>query len=138
MTKFSLSIPELHKSIIGFDRLFEQAERRLTGLASYPPHNIVKVDEQHYDIEFAVAGFYKDELELELQDGVLTLRGKQEPDITKHYVYQGIASRNFQKQLTLGEYMQIKTARLFENGMLVVRVEHQLPEVKKSKLIEIN
>ena len=138
MTKFSLSIPELQKSIIGFDRLFEQAERRLTSLATYPPHNIVKVDDEHYDIEFAVAGFYKDELELELQDGVLTLRGKQEQDTTKQYVYQGIASRSFQKQLTLGEHMQIKTAKLFENGVLVVRVEHQLPEIKKPKLIEIN
>lgn len=137
MTKFSLSVPELHRSIIGFDRLFEQAERRLQNLTQYPPHNIVKESEDQYDIEFAVAGFYRDELRVELQDGVLTVCGEHKVEQPRQYVHQGIASRAFKKSLQLGEHMEIIGARL-ENGILVVHVEHQLPETKKPKQIEIN
>jgi molecular chaperone IbpA len=137
MTKFSLSIPELNRHVIGFDRLFEQAERRLQNLTQYPPHNIVKVSEDQYDIEFAVAGFSRDELTAELQDGVLTVVGEHKLSQDRHYVHQGIASRSFKKALQLGEHMEIIGARL-ENGILVVHVEHQLPDAKKPKQIEIN
>lgn len=137
MTKFTLGIPELHRSIIGFDRLFEQAERRLQNLTSYPPHNIVKLSENEYDIEFAVAGFSRDELTIELQDGYLTLSGEHKLNENKQYVHQGIANRQFKKQLQLGEHMEVVGARL-ENGILMVHIEHQLPQAKKPKQIEIN
>lgn len=140
MTKFSLSIPELHRSIVGFDRLFEQAERRLQSLTQYPPHNIVKVSESDYEIEFAVAGFQRDELTVELHEGVLTVTGehnKHNVPQDRHYIHQGIANRHFKKSLQLGEYMEIVGAQL-ENGILVVHVEHQLPENKKPKQIEIS
>lgn len=136
MTKFSLSIPELHKSIIGFDKLFEQAERKLQ-FTQYPPHNIVKVSESEYEIEFAVAGFSRDELTVELHEGVLSVCGEHKLSQDRHYIYQGIANRHFKKSLQLGEYMEIVGARL-ENGILVVHVEHQLPDAKKPKQIEIS
>lgn len=137
MTKFTLGVPELHRSVIGFDRLFEQAERRLQNLTSYPPHNIVKLSESEYDIEFAVAGFSRDELKIELQDGNLTLTGEHSLNETKQYIHQGIANRHFKKQLQLGEHMEVVGARL-ENGILVVHIEHELPQAKKAKQIEIN
>lgn len=137
MTKFSLSIPELHRSIVGFDRLFEQAERRLHGLTQYPPHNIVKVSESEYELEFAVAGFSRDELRVELHEGVLTLIGEHTLPQDRQYIHQGIANRHFKKQLQLGEHMEIVGAQL-ENGILVVYVEHQLPDSKKPKQIEIS
>ncbi len=137
MTKFSLSIPELHRSVIGFDRLFEQAERRLQNLTQYPPHNIVKVSESDYEIEFAVAGFNRDELTVELHEGVLTVLGEHKLNQDRHYIHQGIANRHFKKSLQLGEYMEIVGAQL-ENGILVVHVEHQLPDAKKPKQIEIS
>lgn len=137
MTKFTLGLPELHRSVIGFDRLFEQAERRLQNLTSYPPHNIVKLSESEYDIEFAVAGFSRDELTIELQDGYLTLSGEHKLSVDRQYVYQGIANRQFKKQLQLGEYIEVVGARL-ENGILMVHVEHQLPQAKKAKQIEIS
>jgi molecular chaperone IbpA len=137
MTKFSLSIPELHRSVIGFDRLFEQAERRLQNLTQYPPHNIVKVSESDYEIEFAVAGFQRDELSVELHEGVLTATGEHKLNQDRHYIHQGIANRHFKKSLQLGEYMEIVGAQL-ENGILVVHVEHQLPDAKKPKQIEIS
>lgn len=138
MTKFSMSIPELHRSVIGFDRLFEQAERRLQNLASYPPHNIVKVGHDEYEIEFAVAGFSRDELKIELQDGILMITGEHS-DVSgnREYVYQGIANRHFKKSLQLGEYMEVKGAEL-NNGVLVVQVEHLLPKAKQPKNIEIS
>lgn len=137
MTKITLGLPELHRSVIGFDRLFEQAERRLQNLTSYPPHNIVKLSESEYDIEFAVAGFSRDELVIELQEGYLTLSGEHKLSEHKQYVHQGIANRQFKKQLQLGEHMEVVGARL-ENGILVVHIEHQLPETKRAKQIEIN
>lgn len=137
MTKFSLSIPELHRSVIGFDRLFEQAERRLQNLTQYPPHNIVKVSESNYELEFAVAGFQRDELSVELHEGVLTVTGEHKLNQDRHYIHQGIANRHFKKSLQLGEYMEIVGAQL-ENGILVVHVEHQLPDAKKPKQIEIS
>lgn len=137
MTKFTLGLPELHRSVIGFDRLFEQAERRLQNLTSYPPHNIVKLSESEYDIEFAVAGFSRDELTIELQDGYLTVSGEHKINVDRQYVYQGIANRQFKKQLQLGEYIEVVGARL-ENGILMVHVEHQLPQAKKAKQVEIS
>lgn len=137
MTKFTLGVPELHRSIIGFDRLFEQAERRLQNLTSYPPHNIVKLSENEYEIEFAVAGFSRDELTIELLDGYLTLSGEHKLPETRQYVHQGIAYRQFKKQLQLGEHMEVVGARL-ENGILMVHIEHQLPLAKQAKKVEIN
>lgn len=137
MTKFSLSIPELHRSVIGFDRLFEQAERRLQNLTSYPPHNIIKIADNEYQIEFAVAGFAKQDLKVELQDGVLVVSGEQKDHASREYVYQGIATRQFKKVLQLGEYMEVVGAEL-DNGILVVSVEHKLPLTKQPKQVEIS
>lgn len=133
-------------SSVGFDDMFKNLEhvsRTIQkGLPSYPPYNIKKVAENRYVIELAVAGFGKQDLELELKDGVLSVKGRTSldtlttdgTDIT--YLYKGIADRAFTRQFTLADTVEIKNAELI-NGMLKVWLENIIPESKKPKKIDI-
>jgi molecular chaperone IbpA len=137
MTKLTWNIPELHKSFIGIDRMLQHAETRLGQLASYPPHNVIKLDDNRYRVEFAVAGFKRDELMIEHKDNMLIVTGTkpEQPDV--EYVYQGLAKRNFAKRVALTDYMEVESAEL-EDGMLVVVLEEVLPKHMKPKQIKIN
>lgn len=132
---------QLSKSAIGFDSVFkklhEMAES-LPKIPTYPPYNIKKVDENKYIIEIAVAGFGRQDLELEFQEGVLTVKGNVQSDNPENdYIFKGIADRAFTRQFTLADTVEVKNADLI-NGMLKIWLERFIPEEKKPKKIDIN
>lgn len=131
---------------VGFDDMFKNLEQVTRGIQkaipSYPPYNIKKVDENKYVIELAVAGFGKQDLELELKDGILAIKGSHTLDtltqdgVDQTYLYKGIADRAFTRQFTLADSVEIRNAELI-NGMLKVWLENIIPEHKKPKKIDI-
>jgi molecular chaperone IbpA len=109
----------------------------LPKIPTYPPYNIRQTGENTYVIEIAVAGFGKQDLELELQDGKLTVKGNiQTNDTDDNYIFKGIADRAFTRQFILADTVEIKNADLI-NGMLKVWLERFIPEDKKPKKINI-
>ena len=144
MTQFtlrSLDIPALHRHAIGFDQLFEQMERTFANSRSsdnYPPHNVVKLDDTHFVVEVAVAGFKQNEIDVELQDGVLTVKGEKVKveEAKPEYLHKGISARNFTRTFTLAENVEVRGATV-ENGILAVALELVVPEEKQPKKIAI-
>lgn len=136
------TFPSLSKSAIGFDTILKRLHdvtETLPKIPTYPPYNIKQVDENHYVIEMAVAGFGKQDLELELQNGILSIKGSitREDDEDKDYLFKGIADRAFTRKFTLADTIEIKNADLI-NGMLKIWLERFIPEEKRPKKIEIN
>ena len=142
MTQFTLStldLPALHRHAIGFDRMFEELNRTFANSRSdnYPPHNVVKLDDTHYVIEVAVAGFAETEIDVELKENVLTVRGEQtkkEQEI--EYLHKGISARNFVRTFPLAEHIEVRGATV-KNGILAVALEQIVPEEQKPKKIQI-
>ena len=124
---------------IGFDNLFDRLfDIDLEASNSYPPYNISKVDDNNYIIEMALAGFNKDDIEIELADSELTVRSKKREDSNKdvNLIHQGISHRSFNRKFTLSEEILVKNAEM-KNGMLIIKLEKFIPENKKPKLISI-
>ena len=124
---------------IGFDNIFDRLfDIDLESSNSYPPYNISKVDENNYIIEMALAGFNKDDIEIELADSELTVRSKKREDSNKdvNLIHQGISHRSFNRKFTLSEEILVKNAEM-KNGMLIIKLEKFIPENKKPKLISI-
>ena len=124
---------------IGFDNLFDRLfDIDLESSNSYPPYNISKVDDNNYIIEMALAGFNKDDIEIELADSELTVRSKKREDSNKdvNLIHQGISHRSFNRKFTLSEEILVKNAEM-KNGMLIIKLEKFIPETKKPKLISI-
>lgn len=135
----SFDLPTLTKGSVGFDTILKRIEsmaETLPKMPTYPPYNIKKVDENKYVIEVAVAGFGKQDIELVLEDGVLTIKGNVKSDEPSDYLFKGIADRPFTRQFTLADTVEIKNADLI-NGMLKIWLERFIPESKRPKKIEI-
>ena len=132
------SLPTQFNTTVGFEpilkRLAEISET-FPKIPTYPPYNIKKTGENTYVIEMAVAGFGRQDLELELQDGVLTVKGSVTSDDAE-YLHKGIAERAFTRQFTLADTVEVKNADLI-NGMLKIWLERFIPEEKKPKKIDI-
>ena len=134
------SIPHMDRYFVGADRVMKRladiADHASTVATKFPPYNIKKVDEDRYVIELAVAGFGKSELDIELQEGKLSIQGKCEsPDATE-YLYKGIAERGFKREFTLADNVEVKSSTLV-NGMLKIFLEAFIPEEKRPKKIDI-
>ncbi len=145
MTQFNirtLDLPSLHRSAIGFDRMFEELNRTFANSkqGNYPPHNIVQVNETNFVVEVAVAGFAESEINVELADNVLTVTGEKVKDLTTpsdpKYLHQGISNRNFARDFTLADNVEVRGA-VVENGILSVSLELVVPEEKKPKKIAL-
>lgn len=138
MVRNTLNVPR--SLFVGFDTLFEDLERihasARAGTDNYPPHNIVKIDDEKFLIELAVAGFKKDDIDLELKDGILKIRGEVKSDDEREYAFKGISSRKFEKSFRLSEFVVIDGADLVD-GILVVYARVELPEEKRPRKIEI-
>jgi molecular chaperone IbpA len=102
----------------------------------YPPYNIKKVDENRYVIELAVAGFGKADIDIELQEGKLSILGKCDSAESTEYLYKGIAERGFKREFTLADNVEVKSSSL-ANGMLKIWLEAFIPEEKKPKKVKI-
>lgn len=133
-------LSDFTKGAVGFDDIFTKMndfQKNIAKLPTYPPYNIKKTRENTYVIEMAVAGFGKQDIELVLEDGVLTIKGSVSTDDTSSYVFKGIADRAFTRKFTLADTVEVKNADLI-NGMLKIWLERFIPESKKPKKIEIN
>jgi molecular chaperone IbpA len=129
------NLSPLYHSFVGLDRLANRLGRVPEKPSGYPPYNILQVDDYHYQVEIAVAGFSKEEVSVETKDNTLMVSGEKSAD-SKDYLYQGIATRNFKREWQLSEDAQVVDASMV-NGMLVVDIEILIPEHKKPKKIEI-
>ena len=127
----------LWRSTVGFDRLFDMME---TGGNSenYPPYNIERTGENDYRVTVAVAGFAESELNIEVKEDTLTIRGEKQSKTEQNgeTLYQGIAARAFERQFQLADHVQVKGAAL-ENGLLHVDLVREVPEAKKPRQIKI-
>ena len=134
----NLSLTYPRSLFVGFEPLFSELERLTSGTPgqdNYPPHNIVRVDDENFMIEMAVAGFSKDDVEVELKDGTLTVSGSKSDD-EREYAHKGISSRKFSKSFRLAEYVVVDDADLV-NGILVVNLRVDIPEEKRPQKIKI-
>ncbi len=128
----------LWRSTIGFDRLFDVLDEvQRTAEETYPPYNIERVDENRFRISVALAGFTPEEVALTSEQNVLTLEGRKSEKEGKTFLHRGISTRNFKRQFTLADYVEVKGAR-FENGLLVIELQREIPEAMKPRPIEIN
>ena len=122
---------------IGFDRTLQLLERADTHSSSnYPPYSIVKIDEENFQIEMAVAGFDKKEVSISKEKEKLIIEGEQDTE-SKEYVHQGLASRSFKRSFTLADDIIVKGADM-KNGILVVSLERIVPEEDKPQEIKIS
>jgi len=123
---------------IGFNREMERLSN--VQLASrntnYPPYDLIKLDDDKYNLSLAVAGFSKDDIEVSVDNGTLVIRGEIAEVADAEVVHKGIASRKFTRTFALGEYMEVTGAKM-ENGMLHIDIDRIIPEEKKPKSIKI-
>ena len=123
---------------VGFDRLFNDLQRYTDNNISstgIPPYNISQHDEDNYTIELALAGYTDDDISIQLEDNVLSIKGDKGED-EQNYISKGIAYRKFEKRWTLGEFMVVDGAS-FEDGLLKISLSKVIPDEKKPRLIDI-
>jgi molecular chaperone IbpA len=128
--------PRLDRLSIGWSPLLDQLKEITNNKPSYPPYDIVALEDDVTLLNVAVAGFNKKELTVSVQDSILTIKGEKEDKQRGDVVYQGIATRDFKLELAVADYWIITNARL-ENGMLTIQFNKELPEEKKPKVIDI-
>ena len=141
VTKLNLfdNFNQLTPSAVGFDRVFDQLNNYASHNATssgFPPYNIRKEGDYSFVIELALAGFSKKDIEVEVADGLLTIRSVKENDENDSNIYRGISYRKFNRKFTLADDIVVNDASL-ENGMLVISLERIIPEEKKPRKIEI-
>jgi len=130
----------LYRSTIGFDRIGSLLDTLSSfdgDAPSYPPYNIERVGENDYRISMAVAGFSEGDLDIEVKEHTLSIRGeKRIEQENSTYLHRGIAARSFERRFQLADYVVVKGASL-ENGLLHVNLVRELPEAMKPRTIEI-
>ena len=144
--KNNLSIfNNLRPITVGFDDMFDHFEHMMDDsffrgtLGNFPPYNIVKTGENTYDVELALAGFNKKDIEVEYKENLLTVKSKKQEetkDEDGNIIHRGISKRMFSKSFTIANDVEVKGAEL-KDGLLKVRMERIIPEHKKAKLIDI-
>ena len=138
MTTIDLS--PLYRSSIGFDRmgrLLDSALRSQKEAVGFPPYDIEATGEDRYAITLAVAGFEEADLDIQVEKGVLRVRGKKaEESEEKSYLYRGIATRSFERKFTLADHVEVTGARI-EKGLLVIDLVKEIPETLKPRTIAI-
>ena len=125
---------------VGFDRQFNRLNDYVANQQTstgFPPYNIRKEGNLNHVIEMALAGFSKDDIEVEVAQGVLTIRSMKENIDDEATVHRGISYRKFDRKFTLADDIVVNDAKL-ENGLLTINLEQIIPEEKKPKLIQIN
>ena len=144
--KNNLSIfNNLRPLTVGFDDMFDHFEHMMDdsffgrSVGNFPPYNIVKTGENTYDVELALAGFNKKDIEIEYKENVLTVKSKKQEetkDEDGNIIHRGISKRMFSKSFTIANDVEVKGAEL-KDGLLKVSMERIIPEHKKAKLINI-
>ena len=130
---------------VGFDSIFDEFDRMLESTerysTNYPPYNIKRVNDTDYRIEVALAGYSKNDIEVELKDSALTVRNKSKEQTVDEkgngVIHKGISTRQFERSFTISEDIKVKNAEL-KNGLLNIDLERIIPDEKKPRLIDIN
>jgi molecular chaperone IbpA len=120
---------------IGFDSFFNTLDSITGDVKGYPHYNIKKLDDNKWNIELALAGFSKDDIEIEVKDNIMNINGELKSE-DNEYVYKGISSRKFSKSFTLAEFTECESAKM-ENGILSITLEKNIPEDKKPQKVKI-
>jgi len=132
---------QLRPLSIGFDDVFDHFERMFDGdisVINYPPYNIVKTGPEKYNIEVALAGYGKDDINVDFAEGLLTIKSvKDDKDEKDSILHKGIAKRHFSRTFTIADDVEIKDAEL-KDGLLKVFLKRIVPEGKEARQIKIN
>ena len=143
MTNKALSIfNQLRPLSVGFDDVFDHFESMFDydtiNISNYPPYNIVKTGDNKYDVEVALAGFNKKDINVSVENGMLTIESKEDKSKDKdgEVIHKGISKRYFKKSFTISDDVKVKGAEL-KDGMLRVSMEKIIPEAKKLRTIDI-
>ncbi len=132
---------DFDKFFVGFDEQFSKMQKLhddvTKNIPNYPPYNIRKVDDTHYTIEMAVAGFGQNEIDIEIDGGKLVVKGNvQSTEQEEDFLFKGIAARAFTRTFALNDQVEVKDAEIF-NGMLKIALERLIPEEKKAKKVPV-
>jgi len=130
----------LNKALLGFDNLFDNFEQRFANQIqqNYPPYNILKHNEDTYEIEVAVTGFAPDEITVEVVQNQLVVKGErvEVESVDTQYLHRGLASRNFTRSWTLAEHMVVGEGRI-KNGVLTIELTRVVPEALKPRVLQL-
>lgn len=130
----------LNRALVGFDSLFNDFERRFSNQinTSYPPYNVLKHDENRYEIEVAVTGFLPEEISVEIDQNQLIVKGERKRDdedgVT--YLHRSLAARDFTRTWTLAEHMEVGEGRI-KNGVLTIELTRVIPEALKPRVLKL-
>ncbi|MFT6957535.1 MAG: molecular chaperone IbpA [Halieaceae bacterium] len=140
LTMSSIDLTPLYRSSIGYDRFASLLNRTLASENSapgYPPYNIEMLEENHYAITLALAGFTESDLDINVERGVLNVRGEKTNTEERQYLHQGIANRTFERKFNLDDHVEVVDANM-ANGLLTISLVKVVPEAMKPKSIKIN
>jgi molecular chaperone IbpA len=128
----------LNRALVGFDNIFNDMEARFLNQQHYPPHNIVKYSEDSYEIQLAVTGFEKDEITVEIDQNQLIIRGQHVDQNlqTGEYLHHGLANRDFVKNFTLAEHMEVGQGKI-KNGVLTIEINRVIPDALKPRILKL-
>lgn len=129
---------DLNRFAVGFEptiRMLDQV--RNTSSGGYPPYDLEQVDDTNYRLSMAVAGFTADDIEITLQDGVLTIEGKVKQEESKTYLHRGIAGRSFRRTFYLAAWIKVTGSNLAD-GILTIDFAQEIPEAMKPRKIAIS
>jgi molecular chaperone IbpA len=128
----------LNRALIGFDRIFNDFENRVQhSTTNYPPYNVIKHNDDSFEIEVAVAGFDREDITIEVDQDQLRIKGQRTEQATEHqYLHRGLAARDFERTFTLAEHIIVGNAEL-TNGILSVKLTREVPEALKPRMIAI-
>ena len=137
----TLDLPSIYRATVVFNKLFDEFERQFANSPStgsnYPPYNVVEINNDEWMISIAVAGFGMDNLDITLEKNTLTIEGSSpKSDENVNYLYKGIGSRNFRRQFTIAEHVEVHGATL-ELGILNIHLKRNIPEEYQPKKIAI-
>jgi molecular chaperone IbpA len=134
------ALSQLNRALIGFDDIFNNFETRFANQINntYPPYNILKHDEDTYEIEIAVTGFEKDEITVEIDQNNLVVKGaRKEVDIKEPvYLHRGLASRDFTRSWELGQHIEVSEGTI-KNGVLTIGLKRVVPESLKPRVLKL-
>jgi molecular chaperone IbpA len=130
----------LNRALLGFDSLFNDFENRFANQINqnYPPYNVIKHDEDTYEIEVAVTGFDKNDITVEIDQNQLIVKGqKKEVEMNEPtFLHRGLASRDFTRSWTLAEHMEVKEGKI-KNGVLTIELKRVVPEALKPRVLKL-
>ena len=126
------------RSTVGFDRLFDLLESSAAGQSeeTYPPFDLVQLDDTSFRINLAVAGFKKDEIDITTQQNLLVVAGRRKEDVGRGFIHRGIAARSFERRFGLADHVTVRSADL-SDGLLSIDLVREIPEAMRPRKISL-